>query len=46
MRDDKKELRCTNAPPSKEESLKMKGLMVLDIEALIRDAYENLKGAS
>ena len=43
MTDDKKELRCANAPPPKEESLKMEGLTVLDIEDLIREAYENLK---
>ena len=43
MRDDKKELRCGNAPPLKEESLKMESSTVLDIEALIREAYENLK---
>ena len=38
MRDDKKEVRCGNAPPPKEESLKMEALKVLDIKALIREA--------
>ena len=43
MKDDKKEFRCGNALPPKEESLKMEGSTVLDIKALIREAYENLK---
>ena len=43
MRDDKNELRCANMPPPKEESLKIEGFMVPDIEALKSEAYENLK---
>ena len=43
IRDDKKGLRCANVPPTKEEGLKIEGLTVLDIKALIREAYEYLK---
>ena len=41
--DDKKGMRCGNVPPPKEENLKIEGSTVLDIKALIREAYENLK---
>ena len=43
MMDDKKRMRCGNAPPPKEESLKMEVLTVLDIKALIKETYEYLK---
>ena len=43
MRDDPKGTRCSNAPPPKEKSLKREGSTILDIEALIWEAYENLK---
>ena len=38
-----KKQRCGNTPPPKEESSKREGSTELNIEALVREAFENLK---
>ena len=43
MRDNQRRMRCGNTPPPKEESSKMEDSMTLEIEALMKEAFENLK---
>ena len=42
-RDDRKGTICDDVLPPKEESLRRKGWMVHNMEALVREAYESLK---
>ena len=42
-RDDRRGTKCDDMLLSKEEGLRRKGLMVHDMEALVREAYESLK---
>ena len=42
-RDNQRRMRCGNMPPPKEDTLKKEDLKTLNIEAFIREAFENLK---
>ena len=42
-RDGQRKVKCDDELPTKEEVSKHKGLVVLDMEALIREVYESLK---
>ena len=43
MREDRRRTRCSNIPPQKEENSKREGSTILNIEVLMKEAFENLK---